>query len=473
MELRRGSPRQEREAGAVPAGSDPPAGRDGTGGVGVAKRRGAGPAARTGQRRKMAAVVATDTQLMLGVGLIEKDTNGEVLWVWCYPSTTASLRNLLLRKCCLTDENKLLHPFVFGQYRRTWFYITTVEVPDASILKKVTHFSIVLTAKDFNPEKYAAFTRILCRIYLKHGSPVKMMESYIAVLTKGICQSEENGSFFSRDYDSRKAYLAGSIKDIVSQFGMETVILHTALMLKKRIVVYHPKIEAVQEFTRTLPALVWHRQDWTILHSYVHLHAEELEGLQMCTDSGQLALVNSRKNIPIVSECGCTPRGPEFLARAPPPSAPDLDLEISVRCSNLGLCLCLLSSPDEGYIAGFVELEVSNRPDLYDVFVNLADSEITIAPLAKEAMTMGKLHKEIGQLIVQSAEDPEKSDSQVIQDIALKTKEIFTNLAPFSEVSDDGGKIVLSVEALKQKRFPPATENFLYHLAAAEQMLKI
>ena len=36
-----------------------------------------------------------------------------------------------------------------------------------------------------------------------------------------------------------------------------------------------------------------------------------------------------------------------------------------------------------GYIAGFVELEVSNRPDLYDVFVNLADSEITIAPLAK------------------------------------------------------------------------------------------
>uniref|UniRef100_A0A2R9A213 DENN domain containing 10 n=1 Tax=Pan paniscus TaxID=9597 RepID=A0A2R9A213_PANPA len=306
----------------------------------------------------MAAAEVADTQLMLGVGLIEKDTNGEVLWVWCYPSTTATLRNLLLRKCCLTDENKLLHPFVFGQYRRTWFYITTIEVPDSSILKKVTHFSIVLTAKDFNPEKYAAFTRILC---------------------------------------------------IVSQFGMETVILHTALMLKKRIVVYHPKIEAVQEFTRTLPALVWHRQDWTILHSYVHLNTDELEALQMCT----------------------------------------------------------------GYVAGFVDLEVSNRPDLYDVFVNLAESEITIAPLAKEAMAMGKLHKEMGQLIVQSAEDPEKSESQVIQDIALKTREIFTNLAPFSEVSADGEKRVLNLEALKQKRFPPATENFLYHLAAAEQMLKI
>lgn len=50
------------------------------------------------------------------------------------------------------------------------------------------------------------------RIYLKYGSPVKMMESYIAVLTKGICQSEENGSFLSKDFDARKAYLAGSIK---------------------------------------------------------------------------------------------------------------------------------------------------------------------------------------------------------------------------------------------------------------------
>lgn len=38
------------------------------------------------------------------------------------------------------------------------------------------------------------------------------MESYIAVLTKGICQSEENGSFLSKDFDARKAYLAGSIK---------------------------------------------------------------------------------------------------------------------------------------------------------------------------------------------------------------------------------------------------------------------
>ena len=43
-----------------------------------------------------AAAEVVDTQLMFGVGLMEKDTNGEVLWVWCYPSTTATFKGI----CC-------------------------------------------------------------------------------------------------------------------------------------------------------------------------------------------------------------------------------------------------------------------------------------------------------------------------------------------------------------------------------------
>ncbi|XP_077352080.1 DENN domain-containing protein 10 isoform X2 [Festucalex cinctus] len=351
-------------------------------------------------------MAAPETQSMLSVGLIEKDVNGDTLWVWCYPAVDSEFRQILLSKCCLTQNKEDFHTFVFGQFCRTWYYISTLEVQEPTSLNKVTHLSVVVTAKDFNPEKYAALNRILCRMYIKYGSPVKMMEVYIAVLTKGICQSEENGSFLTKDYDVRKAFLAGSIKDVVSQFGMETIILYTAVMLKKRIAVHHPRIEALLEFTRVLPALAWHRKDWSILHPYVHLTDTEVEHLSKCT----------------------------------------------------------------GYIAGFVDPEVSNRSDLFDVYVNLPDSIITVSQSAKEAMMMGKLHKDVGHLIVQSAEDTERSDSQVIKDISMKTKQILAHLGTLAEQCE-GSKITL--EHLKQQHFPPATENFLFHLAAAEQILQM
>lgn len=56
------------------------------------------------------------------------------------------------------------------------------------------------------------------------------------------------------------------------------------------------------------------------------------------------------------------------------------------------------------------------------------------------------------------------------QDISVKTKEILANLVALADGCEDS-KITL--EGLKQRHFPPATENFLFHLAAAEQLLRI
>lgn len=45
---------------------------------------------------------------------------------------------------------------------------------------------------------------------------------------------------------------------------------------------------------------------------------------------------------------------------------------------------------------------------------------ITNAVFFAETMAMGKLHKEIGHLIVQSAEDTDRTDAQVIKVNCLK-----------------------------------------------------
>lgn len=42
-----------------------------------------------------------------------------------------------------------------------------------------------------------------------------------------------------------------------------------------------------------------------------------------------------------------------------------------------------MSAFSTGYVAGFVDPEVSNRLDLFDVYVNLPDSVITVSQSAK------------------------------------------------------------------------------------------
>lgn len=62
------------------------------------------------------------------------------------------------------------------------------------------------------------------------------------------------------------------------------------------------------------------------------------------------------------------------------------DIRTVVFCSVLVLFVKILILPkfcSLGYIAGFTDSEVNSRPDLYDVYVNLADSEITVSPQVK------------------------------------------------------------------------------------------
>ena len=58
---------------------------------------------------------------------LEKDVNGDVMWVWSYPSIDPAFRDLLMKKCTLVQGNETEEApaldYSFGHYAEAWFYM--------------------------------------------------------------------------------------------------------------------------------------------------------------------------------------------------------------------------------------------------------------------------------------------------------------------------------------------------------------
>ncbi|XP_061184782.1 DENN domain-containing protein 10-like [Saccostrea echinata] len=342
-------------------------------------------------------------------GLIERDVNGDVLWTWSYPSVSEADREFFIRKSRLDAPDNAV-PFLYSQRHHTWYYIFTFVVDDSDHLPKVTHVSIVLVTKDFNPEKYEILCRILLKKYRKSGNPAQLLESYLSVTTRGSCSTEENGRFSVQDYDIRRSYANTKLKDFILTYGVESIIVYTALLLKKRLVVYCPEnqVQQLMSIVRSLPALVWHRQNWDIAFPLIEMEDSEVDVLKQTSS----------------------------------------------------------------YVAGVTDASMEGRSDLYDVFVNTSTGQISIAPEAKESFAMGKLHKDIAKHMVQCAESDEMTEEQLIKEISKKTGELLNNLRSLATETKDG-KHVIQLETLKERKMAPATESFLFSLAACEGLVDV
>ncbi|KAK3727032.1 hypothetical protein QZH41_012548, partial [Actinostola sp. cb2023] len=341
--------------------------------------------------------------------VVEKDVNFDVLWTWTFPSVSSSLRDVLLRKCCLKSEKSQdITPYLYGQYAKQWYYLYTSTTKNSTVMTKVTHVALAIVAKDFNPEKYKTLCRILCSKLLQTGSPASILQGYLSVFTKGSCKDDDDdGAFTIKEYDPRKAYVEKSVKDVVNIFGVETILIYTALMLKKRVAVYSPRLDTLLDITRALPLLVWHRQNWSILYPYVHLEDDELDDLR----------------------------------------------------SNAV------------YIAGFTDASIEDRTELYDLFINVAAGEISIPSHAKETFQMGKVHKDIAMYMVDASKDEGSSDQSFIKELSTKTKDLIANLKKLAVESEDGSEPKVTLEGLKERKLTAVMEDFLFNLAAAEGMV--
>jgi len=301
----------------------------------------------------------------------------------------------------------------YYHYQTVWIYIYTSEtITNNSILNDVKQFSIAVISKDFNPEKYETLIKIFSQTYYKTADISKLLSYYLSVLINGSFVSEETNSKFNyEDYDQMKIMASKSpIKTIIKMFGLDIILIYTALILKKRIAVYHHKLETLLQFIRALPAFVWHRIDSNqILYPCVELSSQlELQ---------ELKLLNH-------------------------------------------------------YVAGFLESDIENRNDLYDIYVNLAAVEITVSHTSKDVFCMTKTHKDIAVFMTRQADIANNSDMDVIKEIMAKTNELIKTLKLMGDVvegQEDRTKPI-TLEALKEKKLAPNLENFLWNLAVAENL---
>ncbi|KAG8266825.1 Protein fam45a [Homalodisca vitripennis] len=258
----------------------------------------------------------SSTSLFISHFITEKDCNNDILWAWTYPSIRDVQKTLILRKCSFD----LAHPFLYGRYRNEWFYISCTEVFESDCLRGVKQFALVVWSRDFNPEKYETLCRILSKTYCKTGNPAMLLKLFLSVITRGACTTEENGTYFTKDFErSSIQNNATMIRDLIKLFGLQTIVIYTALLLKKRLVVYHHSLPHLLKWVHTFPALMAHRPEAELLHPWLDLCPDEVD-----------QLVSS-----------------------------------------------------QSYIVGCSDSRILSRVDLFDVLVNLPAQEITIAPHAK------------------------------------------------------------------------------------------
>jgi len=341
------------------------------------------------------------------VAVLERDNTGDTLVSWCYPSIDKNEEEILLSRSSLLNLSSISN-YSFSKYKNIWFYVYWVQMDTSTQGSNITHFAVCLLTKAFNPEKYEYLCKLLAKSYVASGSILKIMEGFLSALTRSSWDCGTLGKFNDSDFEYKQALLASSVKDIVNILGMQIILVWTALLLKKRIVVYCDNVKELLKVVRALPLFVSHRQNWDILRPFVNGSKPELEDLQ-----------------------------------------------------SAGV-----------YVAGFIDPVKANDSSLiYDIYIDVPAQIITVADNAKADFMMGNLHKELATFLVKSAEDKNQSEQDLIKGLGVKTKDLIQNLKSLCTQNNDGSYI-LTMEMLKDKKLPRNMDRFLYNLGIAENLVK-
>jgi len=366
---------------------------------------------------------------LVAVAILEEDSRGDVLCVWSYPSLDAASEAVLLSRGFPTPAPILPSSSGSGappstslasaptsswvaRYRSLWQYFHR-DSQAAAAEPGVKSVCIALLSPVYNPERFAALLPPLLSSYISSGGDASvLLEKYLGAFATG-----RMAGWRRDEFPNNQALLAGGslIKDVVEPFGLQAVIIWTAVLLKKRVVVVGEDT-SIQRFLRAVPRLAWARQNWSILRPQVTLGSElEMEDL-----------------------------------------------------SAAGV-----------YVAGFTDMaarSLIDQPQFCDVLVDLAARQVTVAESAKDDFRMGEMHKGVAAFMLQTVESYSTAsvksipgaaaDNDMIKGIFQRTTKIIDLVK--AVVAQDPA---CSAAALDAHKVPRSTHRFMYNLAVAEGLV--
>jgi hypothetical protein len=205
---------------------------------------------------------------LVGFAIIERSARdrGYELVTYQYPDLEVRTARVLHSRLSFDGHS-------FSRIGSTWHYgFSSSQGLPSSTLPNTSAFSVIVLSKAYCPDKFTALAGTLASIYASSGSPPKVVEAWLLAFVKNsipasLVPSVEvarkaggSASWSSSAFDHSDAVSKpAGLRDLLAAVGVESILLWTALLLKKRVAVYGDSFAAVAFAVALLPHLVSHR----------------------------------------------------------------------------------------------------------------------------------------------------------------------------------------------------------------------
>ncbi|XP_044260743.1 DENN domain-containing protein 10-like [Tribolium madens] len=202
---------------------------------------------------------------LISFHIVENENNKNFL-SWTYPTVTDEHKKHILSNCFARGVQ---NEYICGRVQNNWIYIN-------QFVSNKT-FAIVIVAKEFEPTKYRQLCDILGKKYSKCQNPVELVTLYLNLFTtSGSCSLQENGASYVCNFKNYESVT--NLKEFIASFDLEIILLYTAILLKRRILLFDYNTELLLSELLAISNLVPQRKVADYLYPIIE-SSNKLKGL--------------------------------------------------------------------------------------------------------------------------------------------------------------------------------------------------